>query len=74
MEQKTQLTPDEKLRAAYAHIINGIDQHHISALFGVNSGRVSEACQAVRHACGYPSTRRTSPNSFGYPTVIMEDS
>ena len=50
--KKTELTPDEKLRAAYANIINDVEQHHIAALFGVNSGRVSEAVQAVRHAIG----------------------
>jgi hypothetical protein len=47
---KTFLTPDEKLRAAYAHIINGVDQHHIAALFGINPGRVNEAIQDVRKA------------------------
>jgi len=50
--KKTELTPDEKLRAAYANIINGVEQHHIAALFGVNSGRVNEAVQAVRAAIG----------------------
>jgi hypothetical protein len=49
-EPKTSLTPDEKLRAAYAHLINGVDQHHIASLFGVNSGRVNEAIMDVRKA------------------------
>ena len=50
MSMKTQLTPDEKLRVAYAHIINGVDQHVLSALFGINPGRVNEAIMAVRRA------------------------
>jgi len=47
---KTQLTPEEKLRAAHAHIINGVDQHVIASLFGVNMGRVNEAIMAIRDA------------------------
>ena len=47
---KTHLTPDEKLRAAHAHIINGVDQHVIASLFGVNAGRVNEAIMAIRAA------------------------
>ena len=58
-EKKSHLTPDEKLRAAYAHLINGVDQHHIAALFGVNAGRVNEAIQDVRKACGYPAKKVT---------------
>ena len=58
-EQKTSLTPDERLRAAHAHMINGIDQHHIAALFGVNAGRVAEAVVAVRRACGYPEKNKS---------------
>ena len=49
---KTTLTPEEKLRAAYAHLISGVDQHVIAALFNVNAGRVSEAISAVRLAIG----------------------
>ena len=47
---KTELTPEEKLRAAHAHIINGVDQHVIASLFAVNPGRVNEAIMAVRRA------------------------
>jgi hypothetical protein len=47
---KTHLTPDEKLRAAYAHLINGVDQHVIASLFGVNAGRVNEAIMVIRAA------------------------
>ncbi len=47
---KTALTPEEKLRAAHAHIINGVDQHVIASLFGVNMGRVNEAIMVIRAA------------------------
>ena len=47
---KTALTPDEKLRAAFAHLINGVDQHILASIFGVNPGRVAEAITAVRLA------------------------
>ena len=36
-DRKTHLTPDEKLRAAYAYLINDIEQHHIASLFGVTA-------------------------------------
>lgn len=52
MKKKTALTPEEKLRAAYAHLINGVDQHVIASLFAVNSGRVAEAIADVRKAVG----------------------
>jgi hypothetical protein len=51
---KGNLTHDEKLRAAYAHLINDVPQHHIAALYGVNQGRVSEAVTLVSKALGFP--------------------
>ena len=51
---KNTLTHDEKLRAAYAHLINDVPQHHIAALYGVNQGRISEAVTLVSKALGYP--------------------
>jgi len=51
---KANLTHDEKLRAAYAHLINDVPQHHIAALYGVNQGRVSEAVAMVSKAVGFP--------------------
>lgn len=50
---KRALTPEERLRAAYAHDVMGVDQHIISALFGVNQGRAAEAITAVREAVGF---------------------
>ena len=54
MTSKSDLTHDEKLRAAYAYLINGVAQHHIAALYGVNQGRISEAVALVAKACGFP--------------------
>lgn len=54
MEKKASLTADEKLRAAHAHLINKIGQHHIAALYGVNPGRVNEAIMAVKMALEWP--------------------
>jgi hypothetical protein len=51
-EPKTRLEPDEKLKAAYAHEILGVEQHVIAALYGINSGRVAEAVAEVRKAVG----------------------
>lgn len=52
-EHKTSLTPDEKLRAAHAHLCDGIAQHSIAALFGVNPGRVAEAVVEISIATGH---------------------
>ena len=54
---KGDLTCDEKLRAAYAYLINGIPQHHIAALYAVNPGRISEAVTATAKALGFPDKR-----------------
>jgi hypothetical protein len=71
MTTKSDLTHDEKLRAAYAYLINGVAQHHIAALYGVNQGRVSEAVALVAKALGYPhkggpAVKDTS-DEFGMP-------
>jgi|SoimicMinimDraft_17_1059745.scaffolds.fasta_scaffold198999_2 hypothetical protein len=50
VEHKTALTPQEKLRAAVAVLVEGVPQHVVAALFGVNSGRVAEAVTAIRRA------------------------
>ena len=47
MAVKQELTAEEVIRVAYGHFILGIEQQSIAAMFGVNSGRVSEACQAI---------------------------
>lgn len=61
MTIKSDLTHDEKLRAAYAYLINGVAQHHIAALYGVNQGRVSEAVAMTAKALGFPDKRLRAP-------------
>jgi hypothetical protein len=51
-EPKANLSPQERLKAAYAHEVLGVDQHVIAALYGVNPGRVAEAVADVRKAVG----------------------
>ncbi|CAB4131087.1 hypothetical protein UFOVP120_58 [uncultured Caudovirales phage] len=71
MTIKSDLTHDEKLRAAYAYLINGVAQHHIAALYGVNQGRVSEAVALVAKAVNYPGARwaaqKDVADEFGMP-------
>jgi hypothetical protein len=47
-EHKTKLTPAEKLRVAVAVPVDGIDQHKVVSLMGVNPGRVGELIGAIR--------------------------
>jgi len=49
-ERKTKLTFKEKVQAAHWYYVVGMDQHLIAAGFGVNSGRINEACTAVKKA------------------------
>jgi DNA-directed RNA polymerase specialized sigma24 family protein len=49
-EHNTMLTPAQKLRAAVAVLLDGMDQHKVAAMFGVNPGRVNKAVSAVREA------------------------
>lgn len=51
-EPKTSLDPIEKLKAAYAYEVLGVEQHVIAALYGINAGRVAEAIAEVRKAIG----------------------
>jgi len=54
-EPKAALTPEEKLTAAYFHLMRGWAQHDIADLFGVNAGRVNEAITEVRAAIKWPN-------------------
>lgn len=53
---KPALTPRERIQVAFAHLVLGIDQHDLAATFGVNSGRVAEAVNAVRQAVDWPES------------------
>jgi hypothetical protein len=50
---KTQLSPEEKIIAAYHVLVVGIETQHVASMMGVNLGRVSEACTAVKKAVGW---------------------
>lgn len=51
---RTALTPAEKLRVCVAVLLEGVDQHRVAALMGVNLERVNEAVQIGRKAFGFP--------------------
>jgi hypothetical protein len=54
MPRKSQLTFEERIKAAYLHSVLGVDQQALSVAFEVNSGRISEACQAIAYAAADP--------------------
>jgi hypothetical protein len=37
------------LRAACGHILDGIDQHKLAFMYGVNQGRINEAVKAIEY-------------------------
>lgn len=49
-EPKTKLEPHEVLMIAHAHLICGIDQHLLAAMFAINHGRIAEAVVVMREA------------------------
>ena len=49
-EVKTSLTFEEKVTAAWAYHVKGIDQHTLASIYSVNPGRISEACTSVEKA------------------------
>jgi hypothetical protein len=49
-ERKTALTFEEKITAAFMHYVRMIDQQDIAMLYGVNGGRVNEACLTIKDA------------------------
>ena len=48
--QSKGLTFEQKIAAAWAYFTQGVDQQTIAALYGVNQGRIAEACKAIRDA------------------------
>lgn len=46
--KKKALTPQEVIMVAHAHLICGIDQHILASMYGVNQGRINEACVVIR--------------------------
>jgi DNA-binding transcriptional regulator LsrR (DeoR family) len=57
---KAQLTMNERIKAAYLHYVLGVEQQAIAAAFEVNSGRVNEACLAIKLAAEDGSVARQS--------------
>jgi hypothetical protein len=49
-ETKTALTFEEKITAAWAYHVKGIDQHTLASIYSVNPGRISEACKTIEQA------------------------
>lgn len=47
-EQKTDLTPKEKIKAAAAYEVYGVPQHALAFIFEVNPGRIAEAISEIR--------------------------
>ena len=49
-DDKTQLTPEEAVKAFVANRIHGVHQDVLAMLFDVNSGRIAEAVIAIEYA------------------------
>lgn len=47
---KTDLTPEEKLKAAYFHLARGVDQQILAEIFNVNRRRLSAAISEIKAA------------------------
>jgi len=56
-DRQTALTPAQKLRVAVAVLLEGMDQHRVAALMGVNPARVNVACKAIAAAAGLEQPR-----------------
>lgn len=50
MAEKAQLTAEEVYKVAYLYHVMKVEQHALSIAFSVNVGRISEACQTMKHA------------------------
>ena len=50
MSERTALTFEEKITAAFIHYVRKVDQQDIAMLYGVNGGRVNEACLIIKKA------------------------
>lgn len=57
-ERKGYLTPEEKLKVAYFHLLRGIAQSVLADMFDVNPGRAAEAVEQVKGALEWNGTKR----------------
>lgn len=76
MQEKTDLTVEERIIVAYLHHIRGVEQQDLAAAYNVNSGRISEACTALAMAAQNPKTmrkamERTDPRTTDSPRVSV---
>jgi hypothetical protein len=56
-ERKTALTPEEKITAAFMHFVRQVEVQDIAMMYGINMGRVSDACRDVGVAVGLRQPR-----------------
>ena len=56
-ERKTALTPEEKITAAFMHFVRHVEVQDIAMMYGINMGRVSEACNHIGLAVGLRQPR-----------------
>jgi len=48
------LTFEQKITAAWAYHVKGVDQHTLASIYGVNQGRIAEACKAIEQSITDP--------------------
>ena len=53
-EYKKALTPQERIKCAYLHLLRGVPQQDLAVAFEVNGGRVNEAVKAILKAAQDP--------------------
>ena len=73
MTEKTALTFEERIKAAYLHYVRGVMMQDIAVAYEVNLGRVSEACYAVRLAAEHPKDVRKAFESVGLAMPLGDD-
>jgi len=70
---KTDLSPEEKLIAAYAVDIVGLTQQQVAIVLNVsNVARVNEACTAVREAVGLAKNNDLGNNPRQKPLSYLD--
>jgi len=69
---KTVLTPRDRVKAAYLHLVLGVEVQTIAVALEVNMGRVSEAITALELAASDPKEARRRMS--GPPMGLSEES
>lgn len=64
------LSNEQILRAAVGHILDGIDQHKLAAVMGVNQGRINEAVKAVEWAIANHKTAYLIARGKAHVTLV----